>query len=271
VQLLLLIISRFFHLAPIPHVQNTIPARKPLRVFVYWKQRFALPRHDRRSIAQTLVQANVVVEKRKFAHGLFKPIFAGDFNQTNGALEGAEKAFDSTIRDVRPIHRPSLIGFSRFGRLSKSFAQLQDVIAAFFAQFGDVGFAHRFAAIGKACVERGGHDAAPGVAARLGQQTQNFGFYPAGLAGLALLLACSAQAFAAGEWMRLDGGLSDWQQEMHQQRQNNQQNASDEKTHAGFCRKQLVNVEQSIRCAYRPLRTCLLDEEALACTRSKPR
>jgi len=96
-QLLLLIISRLFHLAPIPATQHAVPTRKPLRVFAYWKLCFSLPRHFGRAIAQILMQPNVVIKKRELVHGLFKLGFAADFNLSNRAFEGAEKSFNAAI------------------------------------------------------------------------------------------------------------------------------------------------------------------------------
>ena len=210
-KLLRLITSRLFHLTPIPAAQNATPARKPSRAFSFWKLELAVPRHFRRAISQILMQPNVIVEKREFAHGLFKPSFAVDLNLSNRAFEGAEKSFDSTIhpwrvwcaslvldaqtphrqrevqrnqcaivigtkrfrlaerfnqpiqhgqnrirtsvretqrqqssaaminhaqqrvgfagnRNMRPIQGPSLIGFSRLGRLPQCFAQLRNFI-----------------------------------------------------------------------------------------------------------------------------------------------
>ena len=287
VQLLRLIISRLFHLAPIPPAQNAIPTRKPLRVFAFWKLCFSLPCHFRRAIAQILVQPNVIIEKREFANCLLKPCFAFDFNQSNRALEGAEKAFDAAIhprrmriaalmldsehmhrprkigrhqsaivirpkrfwlaerfnqpiqhvqnrictsmcetqrqqsaaavidhaqkrvgfranRDVRPIQGPSLVRLCGLWRLAHYFTQLQYFIAGLFAQLGHIGFTDRFTSKGEAGVEHGGYRAAANVAARLGQQTQHFGLYPAGFAVFAcavIALSLSGQ-LAAGERVR---------------------------------------------------------------------
>jgi hypothetical protein len=90
------LIIRLFHIVPIPTAQNTVPARKPSRVFVL-RTLLATPRHHRRSVTNVLMQANVVVEMRKFVHRLLQLRFACDFNLPNGALEGAKEAFNAAI------------------------------------------------------------------------------------------------------------------------------------------------------------------------------
>jgi YD repeat-containing protein len=93
--------------------------------------------------------------------------------------------------------------------LPQIFPQLQDVIAAFFAQLGNVGFAHRFAAIGKSCVEQRCDHAATDVAARDRQQTQHLGFDPAGFAVSARWFAALRRVFlfSTGKKVVLDAGF----------------------------------------------------------------
>jgi len=129
--------------------------------------------------------------------------------------------------EVRSIQKPSLIRLPGFWRLPQFSAQLGYFIARLFAQLSQVGFAHRFAASRKTHVEKRGNRSATRLPARCGQQTQNFGFYLAGFAGLALLMCGSTQGFAAGERMRCGARLPiSGQQEMRRQ---NQQNAGDDK------------------------------------------
>jgi hypothetical protein len=127
------------------------------------------------------------------------------------------------MRHIRPIHRPRLIGLSGLGWLAKVFAQLQDVIAAFFTQFGNVGFTHRFATLGKAGVEQRRDHAAAGMAARRGQQAQNFHFHPTGFAVLARRLVALRRGFglSTGERVAFEVGFSP--QHVRTKTQNNRQ------------------------------------------------
>jgi RHS repeat-associated protein len=52
--------------APRPATQHTIPRRKPMRRSADWELRLTEPRHHWRAIAKILMQANVIVEMRKF-------------------------------------------------------------------------------------------------------------------------------------------------------------------------------------------------------------
>ncbi len=106
--LLTLIIGRLLNHAPIPTAQNTVPARKPLRVFSFWKLELAAPRHLRRAIAQILMQPNVVVEIHELADRLFKASLAVDFDLSNCPFESAEKAFDAAI-GPRAVRRATLM------------------------------------------------------------------------------------------------------------------------------------------------------------------
>ena len=144
-------------------------------------------------------------------------------------------------RHVRPIQRPGLIRLLRPGWLPHYFAQLQDFIAAFFTQRGDVAFADRFTAKGEARIEHRRHRAAPRMAARDRKQTQYFRLHPAGFAvfacAIALSLSVSGQ-LAAGELVR-GGVLSVSAAQMladanEKQEQSRQQNTKSKQDHHGF-------------------------------------
>jgi RHS repeat-associated protein len=70
-------------MAPVPTAQNTIPRRKPMRRFAFWKLGLAAPRRFWRAASNVLMQANMVVEERKFGQGLLKLRCTAYFMPTN--------------------------------------------------------------------------------------------------------------------------------------------------------------------------------------------
>ena len=87
------LIIRFLYIAPVPTTQHAIPRREPTRCFAFWKLSLTEPSHVGRSIADVLMQLNVVVEERKFGRSLLQLGAAADFNVPNRAFERAKKAF----------------------------------------------------------------------------------------------------------------------------------------------------------------------------------
>lgn len=128
----------------------------------------------------------------------------------NHAKQGMGLRFDA---DIRPIQRPSLVGFARSRFLSKPFAQLQNGVVIFLAKLRDEAFAHRFPAIGEARVEQRRDCSTTSLAACDCQQTQHFSDDPTGFAvafdrwisGLFMVAANDwrAQRFASGGSLKL--------------------------------------------------------------------
>ncbi len=135
VELVRLIIGGLFHLAPIPTAQNTAPARKPLRVFSFWKVVLTAPRHCRRAVTQVLMLPNMVVEKRKLAHRLLQLRFAVDLNQSNCALKGAEEALDAAIHPRR-VRSASLMFDAELAHRQRKIGRNQSAIVVGTQRFG---------------------------------------------------------------------------------------------------------------------------------------